>query len=72
VVWAYKDGKFGFKKVTPGGPEEVVQIVLDRREGEVFAADLWILSHLQRVRLRLMFHKRRERRTTDELPGVTH
>jgi len=47
VVWAYKDGKFGFKKVTPGGPsaerEEVVQIVLDRREGEVFAADLDIV-----------------------------
>ncbi|MDP3437191.1 MAG: transglutaminase domain-containing protein [Bacteroidales bacterium] len=63
VVWAYKDGKFGFKKVTPGGQnggpgagrdsgpnagtsaglEEVVQIVLDRREGEVFAADLDIV-----------------------------
>ena len=47
VVWAYKDGKFGFTKVTPGGPgagpEEVVQIVLDRREGEVFAADLDIV-----------------------------
>lgn len=67
IVWAHKNGKFGFKKVTPGGTNagtaagtnsgthsgtaagtnsdsaQVVQIVLDRAEGDVFAADLDIV-----------------------------
>lgn len=42
VVWAYKDGKFGFAKVTPGG-EEVLEIVLNHSEGDVFAQDLDII-----------------------------
>jgi len=56
VVWAHKDGKFGFARVTPGGEnfttenvdsskqnEAIVQITLNHSEGDVFAQDLDIV-----------------------------
>lgn len=42
VVWAHKDGKFGFARVTPGG-DELIEIVLNHSEGDVFAQDLDIV-----------------------------
>ncbi|GAB1473901.1 hypothetical protein MASR2M69_13420 [Bacteroidota bacterium] len=42
VVWAHKDGKFGFARVTPGG-DELLEIVLNHSEGDVFAQDLDIV-----------------------------
>ncbi len=50
LVWASKDGYFGFSKVT-FGQQSVVDVTLDKKEGDLFAMDIDVVPPVENANL---------------------
>ncbi len=60
VVWAYKDDLFGYKKITPKDDSVEIEVVLDRREGDLFTAEMEIVPPVAGVAEQVVTKEERE------------